>query len=564
VARLRDAAHAAMAAAAPASAARLLRRALAEPPEPAVRVGVLREVAGAEASAGLATARDALAEALRLTADVRERAEIALQAAEADAALFRWVEAVDVITTALAELDAADVDLAGQLEALLVVCAMHDARRAAAVGPTLQRLALRDLAGAPAEGRAVAVGMGMVLAGAPASDAAAVLTSALADGPDDRVENWDARAALWWSLITAEDFDDVERSLARRADEVDRSGSARALVAVYSTRGLLELRRGRLAEGDAAARIAMGVLQAGDFAPGLVFGVTVLADLCVEAGDLDQAAELLALLPDGRLEPGVGTVLIPAARGRLQLAQRQWEQARRSFETCSAMFSPAVWGLPMCDVGYVHAGSSLALALLGLGQTDAAAHQAEAELHDVRGFGGRRAVGVSSRVAGLVAGGERGEQLLIESVDALRASPARLELAKSLVELGAACRRSGRRRDAREWLAEGLELAAACGAPPLVRRARDELLACGARPRRAWRHGVASLTPSERRVAELAAAGRTNRDIAIELYVTRKTVEGHLARVYTKLQIPGRPELARVLDAKDEGADPLADGPRGE
>jgi DNA-binding CsgD family transcriptional regulator len=78
-------------------------------------------------------------------------------------------------------------------------------------------------------------------------------------------------------------------------------------------------------------------------------------------------------------------------------------------------------------------------------------------------------------------------------------------------------------------------------------RARDELRAAGARPRRPWRTGVEALTPSELRVARLAAEGRSNREIACELYVTLKAIEGHLARAYAKLGIDGRSELARAL-----------------
>ena len=86
-----------------------------------------------------------------------------------------------------------------------------------------------------------------------------------------------------------------------------------------------------------------------------------------------------------------------------------------------------------------------------------------------------------------------------------------------------------------------------CGARPLAARAREELKATGARPRRPWRTGMEALTPSELRVARLAAQGRTNREIAYELYVTLKTVEGHLARAYAKLEITGRGQLARAL-----------------
>jgi DNA-binding CsgD family transcriptional regulator len=154
---------------------------------------------------------------------------------------------------------------------------------------------------------------------------------------------------------------------------------------------------------------------------------------------------------------------------------------------------------------------------------------------------------VALRVAGLARGGDEGVRLLEESADVLSGSPALLERARSLADLGAALRRAGRRADAREPLSEALDLAARCGARPLAARAREELRAAGARPRRGWRRGVEALTPSELRIARLAAAGQTNREIAHELYVTLKTVEGHLAHAYGKLGIAGRAELPGAL-----------------
>jgi DNA-binding NarL/FixJ family response regulator len=125
-----------------------------------------------------------------------------------------------------------------------------------------------------------------------------------------------------------------------------------------------------------------------------------------------------------------------------------------------------------------------------------------------------------------------------------------LELAHSLAELGAALRRAGQRAAAREPLAEALDLAVRCGARRLAAFAREELKATGARPRRDWRTGVEALTPSELRIVRLAAEGRTNREIAHELFVTLKTVEGHLSRAYTKLGIERRAELSRVLEGE--------------
>src|SRR6185369_15277920 len=125
----------------------------------------------------------------------------------------------------------------------------------------------------------------------------------------------------------------------------------------------------------------------------------------------------------------------------------------------------------------------------------------------------------------------------------LEASPARLERARALTELGAALRRANHRADARARLAAALELADRCGAVPLAERAHAELLAAGARPRRVARSGVDALTPSERRVAELAAAGQTNREITQALFVTPRAIESHLSNVYRKLDILARSQL---------------------
>jgi ATP/maltotriose-dependent transcriptional regulator MalT len=361
------------------------------------------------------------------------------------------------------------------------------------------------------------------------------------------VENWDTRAALLWSLVTAERFEAVENALEPLLAEVQGSGSARGLIAVYSTLGLLKLRLGALPEADTAARIALRVLQEGDFAAGLPFAATMLADIAVESGELEEADALLRLLPSAGWPAGVGTVLIPAARGRLHLAAGRPKDALADFEACASMFSAEVWGVELRDVGYVHARSGAAQALLRLGERERARQVAHAELADVRVFGGHRALGVALRVAGSVEGGRAALELLEESVASLRKSPAILERAKSLAELGAAQRRGGQRVTAREALGEALDLAARCGARPLAGRVREELKAAGARPRREWRRGVEALTPTELRVVRLAAEGKTNRQIAQTLYVTLKTVEGHLARAYPKLGISGRGELPGAL-----------------
>jgi hypothetical protein len=262
------------------------------------------------------------------------------------------------------------------------------------------------------------------------------------------------------------------------------------------------------------------VLQKGDFAPGLAFAVTVLVDVAVEAGSLDEAEALIGRLPAAGWPAGVGTVLIPAARGRLRLAEGKPAEALADFRTCAAMFSPEVGNTEIRDVGYLHARAGAAQALLWLGDREAAREAAQSELADARAFGAPRALGIALRGAGLAEGAEGGLEQLAESVTTLRGSPALLELAVR------------------------------CGARRLAGRTREELDASGARPRREWRTGVEALTPSELRIVRLAADGRTNPRDRSRALRDAEVGEGHLSRAYNKLGIEGRGELRRVLDGE--------------
>jgi DNA-binding CsgD family transcriptional regulator len=111
--------------------------------------------------------------------------------------------------------------------------------------------------------------------------------------------------------------------------------------------------------------------------------------------------------------------------------------------------------------------------------------------------------------------------------------------------------RAGARPTGRSILREALDLADRCGARALAERARTELVVAGARPRRLRISGRDALTPAELRVAEMAAAGRTNREIAADLFLTPKTIETHLGRAYSKLSITSRRELAAALSERE-------------
>jgi DNA-binding CsgD family transcriptional regulator len=171
-----------------------------------------------------------------------------------------------------------------------------------------------------------------------------------------------------------------------------------------------------------------------------------------------------------------------------------------------------------------------------------------------RSFGAPRAIGIALRAQAFVGPHAQRSAGLEAALAVLADSPARLEHARVLVDIGATMRAAGQRTAAREPLLEALTRAARCGARSLERRARTELAAIGIRPRGTDRAGAHSLTPSERRVADLAATGRTNREIAQTLFVTEKTVETHLGRAFRKLKVSSRRQLRDVL-ATDAGRD---------
>ena len=230
------------------------------------------------------------------------------------------------------------------------------------------------------------------------------------------------------------------------------------------------------------------------------------------------------------------------ARGRVRLALRDidggvddlLESGRRVRETGLDNPTSFAWR------------SAAAPALAVLGRRDEAHALAHEETVLARRWGAPRALGLALRVEGTFS---NDLAMLDEAVATLTGSAATLEHARALIEFGAALRRLGRRVDARPRLHEGLELAQACLAANDAARARTELRAAGGRARTPTRTGVDALTPSEHQIAALAAQGRSNPEIAQDLFLTKKTIEMHLSAVYRKLAIRSRGDLGGVLVA---------------
>jgi DNA-binding CsgD family transcriptional regulator len=269
----------------------------------------------------------------------------------------------------------------------------------------------------------------------------------------------------------------------------------------------------------------------------------VLVNALVDQGELDAAEEVLAPLDCEGESGSHSAAVLRVARGRLRIGQGRVAEGLEDFLAVGARLTR---GMVTCP-GFLPWRSEAALAHLALGDRDAAGRLAAEELELAQAFGAPRALGVAKRAAGVVAGGDRGVSLLREAIDAFERGDARLERARALADLGALLRRRNRRTEARELLREALDAAHRSGAKPLAEQAETELRATGARPRRVVLTGLDSLTASERRIAELASQGLTNREIAQTLFVTARTVEGHLTSVFRKLRVDSRDELPAVL-----------------
>jgi DNA-binding CsgD family transcriptional regulator len=269
-----------------------------------------------------------------------------------------------------------------------------------------------------------------------------------------------------------------------------------------------------------------------------------LIDALLEAGDIRAAQDALAQSGFETAIPEIWQFLtLWVSRGRLRLAQGDAQSALDDMLTAQEIggrYGIANPALAPC-------GSIAALALARLGRGAEARDVVAAELAVARRFGAPGTLGIVLCAAGLIEGADAGIQNLREAVANLARSPAQLQHARALAELGAALRRAGARREAQEHLRQALDLADRCGGKAVADQARAELVITGARPRRRRIAGVESLTPSERRVAELAAQGMTNRQIAQSLFVSHPTVVTHLSHCYQKLDIRSRDQLSGAL-----------------
>ena len=547
---LRAAAALAAAAGAPDGAARFLQRALAEPPQPDLRPQIhfelgrsLLGVEWARAAASFHSAAQAEDPGLRLLALRWEASALGYAG--------RLGEAVTVFDAAL-ELAGDDEEARLRLIATRdwYACWWADDPDRAGRHRALVRLA-DSLQPASRSERDVIATAALTIAHTGFDPAARALE--LVGDVRERV-NWDdpagveTAAALKWIDILC--GDPATAALYERSEAAHRSrGWTTNIGAGRLERAIAEFRHGGLFDAEADARAAWEILAPLRSATPLIYwlALAALVEVLLARGALDEVEELATSTGFG-LQPLEMAIFPwpPVLRGQISLAHGRFE------EGISLLLDAGTWleERALTNPSRIPWQALVAPALASLGREDEARDVIKPAVRRARRFGAAWGLGMALRAAGTVERGARGIRLLREAVSVLAPSSCRLEHAHALIELGAALRRANQRAEAREHLRTGLELAQRCGAIPLAEHAREELAATGARPRRVMLSGVESLTASERRVAQLAASGMSNPEIAQRLFVTRKTVEAHLGHVYLKLDINSREQLATALSTE--------------
>jgi DNA-binding NarL/FixJ family response regulator len=528
------------------SAARLLARALDEQPASNLYPEVLAELGQAEAQAGLPQASERLEEAITVIGEPKRRAELAMTQGRALMSRKSYREAADVLDSGLSELDGREVELADELEAAFISAASL-VPELVPEGLNRRQKMLSRLHGAPSPQQRSAVAHSIVhdsLRGEPRAHVRRLADLAWAGGSllHARPEDHRSLPSLTAALVFA---DELEHSLeicetalqATREHESALSG-----VVVSSCRAWALYEQGAVAEAAADAEVALDAPD--DFQANVRTAYGALACCRLQRGQLEQAEKALAILEDEEIRTTVRHACLLEVRAQLRLAQHRpreaLEDALRAGQTLESEFG-------VLNPGAVAWRSTAALAELALGRADRGEELAADELERAQRIGVTRVVIRDLRVLGLAVGGKTGIELLEQAVQTAREYGPRLESTYALVDLGAALRRAKKRSAAREPLRQALELSHRHGAAAIAERARTELAATGARPRRVMLSGVESLTPSERRVASLAARGMTTRMIAEALFITPKTVEYHLRHTYQKLDVSSRSQLAATL-----------------
>jgi len=528
------------------AAAAFLQRAAELTPDPALRVE--RSLAAAQAKldvADAASASDLLAAAELGPASDLQRARLQRLGAQIVFASQRGRDAPPLLLAAARQLDPLDAAMARETYLEAFASAMFAGRLG--TGPDEREVAKAARGPNQAPPLGAAEGLldalvtrfteGYAAAVAPLSQALRAFDQPDGGGADRR---W-----LWLACRLAQDLwnDELWHALATRGVRLAReTGELNLLPNALNYLAALNVHSGAFATAAALIAEVDSITQATGLPP-LKYAASMLA---AARGDQAQTLTLLEWGRRNSTERGEGSAIGAAfwLTALLHNGHGHYDEALAAARQACEHEDVMYYGWALVEL--VEAG-------VRAGRPDEAVAALDRLSERTRAGGTEWALGIEARGRALLSDDEA---LYRESVERLARSRAALELARSRLLYGEWLRRGNRRIDAREQLREAHELFSRMGAEAFAERARRELSATGETVRKRTVETADELTTQEAQIARLAAQGRTNPEIAALLFISPRTVEYHLYKVFPKLGISSRRELRRALPGTEDAAVP--------
>ena len=411
----------------------------------------------------------------------------------------------------------------GQAGVFLEICRAIEDLPPPQGAPDAQSLLLEGLARMHTDGRAVAT---------PILQQAA---SGLAQMPEEDVLRWGwiapmASNATW-------DSDGSSAIFERQANIVRNAGALAELPTYLSSLALDRVWNGDLA----GARLLIAESDTVAAATGSQLPPFAALRLFSMEGNEADASALIAATIEQATARGQGLAVRVAqwAASVLYNGLARYDEAAAAARQVTANDIdpyPQMWALP-----------ELVEAASRVGEIELASEAFERLVEITQPAGTDWALGTQARSRALLSDGESADRLYQDAIDRLGRTRLRPELARAHLLYGECLRREGRRVDAREQLRTAYNLFIAIGMDAFAERARGELMATGEKVRKRSPDTRNELTPQEEQIARLARDGLTNPEIAAQLFISAKTVEWHLRKVFTKLGISSRRQLRTAL-----------------
>ncbi|SOD66868.1 regulatory protein, luxR family [Streptomyces zhaozhouensis] len=361
----------------------------------------------------------------------------------------------------------------------------------------------------------------------------------------DQVSRGDAIATVLQALVCVDELDRAERCATRVVTEAGGPGTDSLRGVPQAIRAETMRRRGDLITAERYATTALKHLAPRAWGVTLGLPLSVLVAAHTARGELDQAEEYLSwIVPQNMFETLHGVAYLHA-RARYRLAGGQYQAAHRDFLRCGELLT--AWEMDIPSLAPWRLG--IAEVALAQGDRAEARRLVEKQLRQPRAQH-PRIRGAALRVYAQVGDRHRRLAVLTEAAELLADGSDLHQRFLVLVDLSLAHQDVGDSQSARSVGELAWRSAVRCGAERVARRLLPESSTVGAPEPAAlpawsgWE--AAQLSEAEQRVAQLAAAGDTNREISRKLFITISTVEQHLTRVYRKLQLAGRADLQRV------------------